>query len=162
MDSKSHNYKEFGIHYTELLEKYLGAHLIQGRVTREAVSNVVDIISKRLNKFKCRLSSFTARAKLKKLVLESTIIHSMAIYKWPSSIIKENNTKIRNFLWSGNFEKRKQIVVKWETMNRPKREGGLGRRHLKNINLSMLMKLAWSFLTWENKLGRFLRNKFLD
>lgn len=114
--------------------------MIRGRVNREVVSIVVDIISDKVNKYRGRLLSFTARAELIRSVLESSAIYSMAIYKWPTSVIKECNSKIWNFLWSGNFEKRKLIMLKWDKMNRPCRDVGLGWRQLKDINLAMLIK----------------------
>lgn len=69
-----------------------------GRVTREVVANVVDFFIENLGNYKGRLLYFTLRAVLIKSVMEGILIHSMAIYKWPQSIIKEYDTKIKNLL----------------------------------------------------------------
>lgn len=74
----------------------------------------------------------------------------------------ECNAKIHNFLWSRNFEKRKLVMLKWNKVNRHRRERCLGLGQLKHINLAMLMKLSWSFLMGEDELGRFLKFKFVD
>lgn len=103
--------KETGLSLAELPEKYLGVPFITGKVTRASVANVVDNLSDKLNRYKGRMISFTARAELIKSVLESSTVYSMSIYKWPASIIKECTAKIRNFLWSGNWEKRKVVTV---------------------------------------------------
>lgn len=54
------------------------------------------------------------------------------------------------------------ITLSWHKTTRPKKEGGLGLRKLKDINIAMLMKLAWVFMEGEEELGKFLRYKFLD
>lgn len=134
--------EEMGIALANLPEKYLGVKLISGRVTRASVSNVVDVINRKLNNYKGKMMSFIARAELIKSVLEGIAIHSMAIYKWLAAIVNECSAKIWNFLWSGNCEKRKLITIQWRKVSRPRREGGLGLRQLKDINRAILLKLA--------------------
>lgn len=54
------------------------------------------------------------------------------------------------------------MMLKWQKVNRPKKEGGLVLRQLKDINLVIKMKLAWSFLYESDELSRILRFKFMD
>lgn len=62
-------------------KKYLGIKGISGRVNRETIANVVDDLSKKLSAYNGRFMSFTFRGELIKLVLEGSLVFSMAIYK---------------------------------------------------------------------------------
>lgn len=113
-----------------LPEKYLGVRLVRGRVTRAALVNVMDALSSKLDKVSSRVFSFQGRAVFIKSILESSFIYSMAIYKWPKSVISECTAKIRNFLWAGNPKQSKMATLSWKKVTRPKKEGGLGLRKL--------------------------------
>ncbi|KAF9626762.1 hypothetical protein IFM89_039042 [Coptis chinensis] len=102
-----------------------------------------------------------ARCVLVKDVLSLIPIHNMAVYWWPSSLIKEAERSIRNFLWSGDPSQRKMITIGWDKVCKPVEEGGLGIRRLREINVSMLMKLAWQFKSGDDDFSTFMRGKFL-
>ncbi|KAF5185244.1 Ribonuclease h domain [Thalictrum thalictroides] len=86
----------------------------------------------------------------------------MGIYKWPSSIVREAETLLRNFLWSGNPSRKKGITVAWEKVCKPYSEGGLNIRRLGEINKAMLMKQAWNFISGKGYFADYLRHKYLD
>jgi hypothetical protein len=61
----------------------------------------------------------------------------------------------RNFLWSGLSKRRRISWVKWSDICKPKKEGGLGIRDLRVVNLSLLAKWRWKLLSdeedvWKN------------
>ncbi|KAF6175825.1 hypothetical protein GIB67_003313 [Kingdonia uniflora] len=85
----------------------------------------------------------------------------MAIYKWPNATIQEGERIIRNFLWSGDPDKQKFVTIKWNKVYKHPSEGGIGIHGLRDINLSMLMKLGWGFLNIHDPWETFLRAKFL-
>ncbi|KAL4199033.1 hypothetical protein AMTRI_Chr03g142910 [Amborella trichopoda] len=61
------------------------------------------------------------------------LIHSFAIYQWPANLIKEMETQMRNFIWTGNRELSKRITVSWDKVCKPINEGGLGLRRLRML-----------------------------
>ncbi|KAF5204660.1 hypothetical protein FRX31_005754 [Thalictrum thalictroides] len=85
----------------------------------------------------------------------------MTVYKWPRSTIKEIEQYLRNFIWSGNPGIRKATKVAWHKMCAPIQEGGVGIRYLKDINLSMLMQMAWELKLDDTDWGHFMRGKYL-
>lgn len=87
--------------------------------------------------------------------MEGNLVYSIGVSKWPCCIINECTTKVRNFIWSGSYNKRKIITIKWDKVNMPKNEGGLGLRLFPDINRALLMKMAWSFVQREDKLEKF-------
>lgn len=80
----------------------------------------------------------------------------------PSSTINECTTKIRNFLWFGYCDKHNLVIVMWEKVTRPRNKEGLALRQLRDINLTMLMKLVWSFMLGSDELGKFLTFKYVN
>ncbi|KAF9619068.1 hypothetical protein IFM89_005082 [Coptis chinensis] len=133
-----------------------------GRVTKVVLAPLVDKIRNRATGWAGKMLSFQGRVVLARHVLNSIPVHNMAIYKWPTSVIKECETIIRNFIWSDNPADRKSFTVSWEKSCKPLEEGGLGLRRLKDINLSMLMKQAWCVLTEESDWATFMRGKYTN
>ncbi|KAF6143229.1 hypothetical protein GIB67_039012 [Kingdonia uniflora] len=97
-----------------LPETFLGIPLIQGRVTKEILRPLVDKIKKRATRWAGSLLSIQGRVVLTKSVLSSISIYSMGIYKWPTSVIKEGERILRNFLWFGEPDTKKACVVAWD------------------------------------------------
>ena len=61
-----------------------------------------------------------------KAVLSSLPVYYLSLFKMPKRVAKEINRLQRRFLWSGSSEKRFSALVKWEVVQRPKKQGGLG------------------------------------
>ncbi|KAF6143486.1 hypothetical protein GIB67_029655 [Kingdonia uniflora] len=66
----------------------------------------------------------------------------------------------RNFLWSGNSTIRKVCVVGWNKTCKPRKEGAIDIRSLKEVNLALLMKFAWNFLNGQDDWAKLMRAKF--
>nr|KYP76161.1 Putative ribonuclease H protein At1g65750 [Cajanus cajan] len=68
----------------------------------------------------------------------------------------------RRFIWSGEGA-RKLHLVKWETLTRPRKEGGLGVCIARNKNISLLGKLIWDLVHHTDKLWvRVVMAKYRD
>ncbi|XP_026378329.1 uncharacterized protein LOC113272746 [Papaver somniferum] len=141
-------------------DKYLSIQLKPGIVRHIHVRQVVEKIMDKLAGWKSKLLSFQARLVLIKSVISSYVIHSMAVYKWPCTIIKQVERAVINFLWSGDAEKRKYFTVLYDDLCLSKREGGIGINKLNDVNRAMLMKL-WISIRDSNKIwASFLRAKY--
>jgi hypothetical protein len=60
----------------------------------------------------------------------------------------------RVFLWAGLSNNSKTCWVKWDVVCRPKKEGGLGVRNLRFVNISLLAKWKWKLLSREHELWK--------
>ncbi|XP_026451890.1 uncharacterized protein LOC113352259 [Papaver somniferum] len=96
------------------------------------------------------------------LISEIFPIYTMAVYKWPRTIIKECERIIRNFLWTGDPSSRKVITIKWDSVCSPIDEGGIGLRRLEILNKSLLMKLYWKILNGDDEMSIYFQAKYQD
>lgn len=83
----------------------------------------------------------------------------LSVYSWPVSLIKEIEKNIRNFIWSGDTEKRKIVTVAWHKLCKPVEEGGLGLRSLRKLNEATNLKLCWDMLHSQEDWTKVLRSR---
>ncbi|XP_057803511.1 uncharacterized protein LOC131018823 [Salvia miltiorrhiza] len=125
---------------------YLGVPLFVGRVRASYLRPIHDRILQKFARWRGRHLSMAGRICLVKSVIQSSITHSMMIYRWPRSLLKILDAKCRNFIWTGNTEKCAACTVAWARVCAIKEEGGLGVRSFSLMNRSYLMKRAWSVI----------------
>jgi hypothetical protein len=66
-----------------------------------------------------------------------------------------------HFWWGSKREERKIHWLAWEKMCTPKSEGGLGFRHMKAFNLSLLAKQEWQLMRHpESLVAQLLKAKY--
>ncbi|XP_042514269.1 uncharacterized protein LOC122088953 [Macadamia integrifolia] len=109
-----------------------------------------------------KLLSMAGCAELIRSMISGMPIHNFSIYWWPESVIKTVERWIRNFPWSGDIYTVKKIAVKWEEVCRPKEEGGLGIRRLRDVNCAVLSKLVWQMKHEGSAFSSFLRARFVN
>ncbi|XP_024177848.1 uncharacterized protein LOC112183741 [Rosa chinensis] len=126
---------------------YLGVPIFKGKPRRIHLQATADKAKSRLVGWQGKLLSMAGRVQLVHDVFQSLLIHSFSVYLWPSSLLKHLSTCARNFIWYGDLSKRKLVIVSWRQVCVPKKEGGLGLRDLKSLNLAALISLSWSTLT---------------
>jgi len=64
----------------------------------------------------------------------------------PSLVVKRLEKCQRDFLWDGGLSK-KDHLVKWDEVCKPKSAGDLGIGGLKKRNMTLLSKWLWRFST---------------
>ncbi|XP_043694249.1 uncharacterized protein LOC122644954 [Telopea speciosissima] len=141
--------------------RYLGVDLFKGRVKKDFTLPLVDKFKARLAGWKGRLLSMAGRVELVRSVICSILMHNFSVYLWPASSVELMERWIQNFIWSGDANISKSITVRWSKLCKPKCEGGLGVRRLKEINLALLAKLAWFMKNDNSSFAKFLRGRLI-
>ncbi|XP_043699839.1 uncharacterized protein LOC122650493 [Telopea speciosissima] len=141
--------------------KYLGVMLKKGRVQRDLILPLMDQFKKRLAAWKGRFLSMAGRIELVRSVMSSIPVHNFSVYLWLASAIENMERWIRNFIWLREADHSKAITVSWDTLCKPKGEGGLGIRRLRDLNLALIAKLVWTIKSDSSDFARFLRGRFV-
>lgn len=89
------------------------------------------------------------------------VIHTMIVYSWPISILRDIEKWIKIFIWSGDIDKRKLVTVAWKKVCADLDEGGLGLRSLICLNQATNMKICWEMLHSEEHWAVILRSRVL-
>lgn len=153
--------QESGIQSTKDLEKYLGMPVLQKRINKDTFGEVLERVASRLSGWKERCLSFAGRLTLTKVVLASIPVHTMSTIALPKSTLNSLDKMSRSFLWGSNSERRKQHLLEWKKVCRPKYDGGLGIRSATEMNKALLAKLGWRLLQDHESLwARVFRNKY--
>lgn len=97
---------------------------------------------KKLSKWKGKHLTYVGRVCLIKSVFTIVPLYYMSIFKAPMLVCKELTTLQRRFLWGWGSDKRKIAWVKWESICKPKTEGGLGIKDIRS-NTVLLAKWMW-------------------
>jgi hypothetical protein len=126
--------------------KYLGLPVGANPRLATTWSPLLDAIKKRLGSWGNRHVSLGGRIVLLNAVLNAIPIFFLSYMKMPMKVWREVVRIQRNFLWGGLSKKTSICWVKWEDVCKPKREGGLGVRNMRTVNLSLLAKWRWRLL----------------
>lgn len=84
------------------------------------------------------------RAELVKSSIHGMLLYSFYIYAWPKGLLRSLDTKIRNFLWTGDVAKQKLVTAKWSIIGQPVKNGGIGIRPIGLLNKAAMLHLAWT------------------
>jgi hypothetical protein len=143
---------------------YLGIPLFKGKPKVSWLQPIADKIHAKLSAWKASLLSMAGRVQLVKDVIQSMLLYSITIYSWPVFLIKQVEKAVKNFIWSGDVDKRKIVTVAWKKICRPLSQGGLNLRSLSCLNKATNLKLCWSLLQSQSSwatllLSRVMRGK---
>ena len=101
------------------------------------------------------------RIQLVKSVIHNMLQHTMSIYSWPIFLLKDIERWIRNFIWSGDTEKKKMITVSWNKVCSHFDEGGLSIKALICPNETNNLKFCWDMIHSDESCGQLLRSRVL-
>lgn len=133
---------------------------IHGRITRNMFALLIERIDARLEGWKTKFLSFAGRQVLAKSIISSIPYYAMQSTLLPEGICDLIDRKIRSFVWSSVDGHRRMHLVRWEEVTRSK-QGGLGIRRTKDMNIAFLAKLGWRMETkGESLWAQVLKDKY--
>jgi len=132
--------------------RYLGLPLVNKRLSAADYLPLLEKIRQRIGSWTARFLSFAGRLNLISSVLWSICNFWMAAFRLPRGCIREVDKICSAFLWSGQEMKTTKAKVSWQEICKPKHEGGLGLRSLKEANDVCCLKLIWRIVSHGNSL----------
>jgi hypothetical protein len=85
---------------------YLGIPIFKGKPKVCYLQAIADKIRSKLYAWKASLLSMAGRAELVKSIVHNMLLYNFHIYQWPASLLAIVDRWTRNFIWSGDVEKR--------------------------------------------------------
>ncbi|CAI8584688.1 unnamed protein product [Vicia faba] len=140
---------------------YLDVPIFKGKLKVVHLRTIVDKVTNMLASWRGYLLSFYGRVELVKSVVSSMFVHSMVIYDWTISHIRDIERAMKRFIWSGETTKNKVINVVWKKICYPLDEGGLRIRSLIKVNEAYNLKLAWDLHNSPEPWATLLRHRVL-
>ncbi|WJX12769.1 hypothetical protein P8452_03227 [Trifolium repens] len=138
---------------------YLGVPIFKGKPKVSHLQPIADKIKLKLSAWKASLLSIAGRVQLIKSVIQSMLTYSISLYSWPVSLLKDIEKCIRNFIWSGDLEKRKLVTISWKKICKPLAQGGLNIRSLIHLNKASNLKLCWTMVNSQTPWALLLKDR---
>lgn len=110
---------------TDDLGKYLGATMINERVTKLTYNSLISRTQARLNSWAKKDLSMAGRVTLLNSLIITMKSYLIQTSLFPDNIIKEIEKIMRGFLWGDTVDKRKLHTISWDKVCLPKDHGVL-------------------------------------
>lgn len=124
--------------------RYLGVPLITKRLGAADCQVLVDRILQRVRSWTTRFLSFGGRL----LLIQSVLFGIQAFWSYhfilPARVLHSVERLLAGFLWTGSALSGRGARVSWDDVSKPKKEGGLGLKKLKDWNAAALSRLIWN------------------
>ncbi|CAJ2670958.1 unnamed protein product [Trifolium pratense] len=132
--------------------------LQDGKPKASYLQPIADKIKLKLSAWKASLLSIAGRVQLVRSVIQSMLTYSISLYSWPASLLNIEKC-VRNFIWSGDIDKRKLVTTSWKKICRPLSQGGLNLRSLSKLNKATNLKLCWNLFNSQTSWAILLRDR---
>ncbi|GKB49651.1 RNA-directed DNA polymerase, eukaryota, reverse transcriptase zinc-binding domain protein [Tanacetum coccineum] len=110
--------------------KYLGVPLITKQISISDCKPLVDKVRSKVNDWKNKALSYAGRVQLIASILSSMQNYWASVFLLPKQVIYEINKMLKGFLWCQGELANGKANVSWETVCKPKNQGGLGIKDL--------------------------------
>ncbi|RVW46826.1 Transposon TX1 uncharacterized 149 kDa protein [Vitis vinifera] len=124
-----------------------GINLEQNHLSRlaEMLDCKASGISRRLDGWQNAYLSFGDRITLIQSCLTHMPCYFLSLFKIPASVATKIERLQRDFLWSGVGEGKRDHLVSWDVVCKPKSRGGLGFGKISVRNVALLGKWLWRY-----------------
>jgi hypothetical protein len=146
----------------ELFEsKYLGLPTPEGRMNSGKFESLQAKLAKCLVEWDDNHKSQAAKEVLIKAIAQAIPVYVMSVFKLPFGLCDELTKLIRRYWWGAEKGKRKTHWIGWDSMMRPKSQGGIGFRDMRLFNQALLARQAWRLIQFPNTLcAQLLKSKY--
>lgn len=107
-------------------ERYLGLHVYVGREKTKVFQFLKERVWQRIQGWKEKLLSKAGKEVLIKEVAYAIPTYAMACFDITKSVCEQISMMICRYWWSHQDKERKKHWIRWETLTKPKAQGGLG------------------------------------
>ncbi|KAH1199162.1 putative ribonuclease H protein [Glycine max] len=122
----------------QLPVRYLGVPLTSKKLNIKYYLPLIDKITTRIRHWTSKLLSIAGRVQMVNCTITAICLPI------PMSVIKKIDSMCRSFVWSGSTEITRKSLIAWNSVCRPKGQGGLNIFNLKVWNHIAMLKCLWN------------------
>lgn len=142
---------------------YLGLPLCDNRIPKKYWSDFCDNITSKLCKWKDNVLSYGGRIFVVKFTIQTLGFHIIAAIKIPTWALNKLNAFCMNFLWRGYAMNSKDInLISWSKLCLLKDLGSAGFLNLKIMNITLIVKHYWKFISGQKVMDIHHTRKLLQ
>lgn len=123
-------------------EQYLRLPVHIGKSRVSIFTFLKDRIWKKIQGWKEKTLSRAGKEILIKVVAQAIPTYTMSCFEITRTICEQISSLIGRYCWNNQEKGNKINWINWETLTRPKGEGGLGFRDIYAFNIAMLARQA--------------------
>lgn len=139
--------EKLGFKEGSLPVRYLGVPLISTKLKYADCKVLIDKIISRTKSWTNKYLSYAGRIQLIKSVLFSMQTYWSSIFLLPKKVVKEVETILRSFFWTGSDLRHTGAKVSWDHLCSPRKEGGLGFKSTLIWNKVAMTKHIWFIIS---------------
>jgi hypothetical protein len=133
---------------TPPLAKHLGLPMSFGGSKQSSFMDILDKVHYKIEGWRSKTLSQAGKPILLKVVASSIPSYAMSSFIFPDILCHRLDTTFKNFWWGFSKGKNHNLTLKsWNSLCLPKDQGGMGFRLMKDINISLIIKLGWKILS---------------
>ncbi|KAL6505387.1 hypothetical protein OROGR_025204 [Orobanche gracilis] len=149
--------KESILSYSQIPEgnlplRYLGVPLNGKRLLIIQYQPLLEKMVGKIQHWTSRLLSYGGRIQLIQSVLFAVQQYWSQIFIFPKKVMSAIESICRRFLWTGTADESRRAPVAWDSLCRPKAEGGLSLSHPPSNNKVTFLRLLWALHHKKDKL----------
>ena len=126
--------------------KYLGVPLLAKQLGVNDCKSLIDNVEGRINSWKNKCLSYAGRIQLIATVLSTMQQYWASVYMLPITVIKELEKIFKRFMWNAGKSAKGKARVAWNVVCKPKDQGGLGIKPLRQWNEVLLISQVWKII----------------
>lgn len=128
--------------------KYLGVPRITKKISTSECKQLVDKVKSRVEDWKNKYLSYAGRLQLIPSLLSTLSVYWAVVFLLPKASVYDIDKVLKGFLWcKGELEKGKAKIA-WKEVCKPKSQGGLGLRLLREWNEALMIKKHLEHSCW--------------
>lgn len=138
---------KLGIKQSADLGVYLEQNVQHQGHSNRANSRLLERVRGRLDGWKSKTLSLAGRLTLAKSVINSMGVFQMQVQRLPTYAHKKLDSYVKSCVWGDSEHSKKTHLLSWETLCKPKENGGFGMKRAADMNKALLAKLCWRMMT---------------
>ena len=139
--------------------RYLGLPLNPTRLNFESLQPFLERITNKLHSWTAKCLSFAGKIKMVTSVIYGMVNFWSSVFTLPKRFYAKVDSLCSAFLWNNKTTSASGARVSWESICKPKQEGGLGIRKLEDYQSVFQLKRVWNYFTSSESLwSRWLYN----